>query len=182
MLPLPCMLACNFVCANRTRDRGCSKHPVFPAPSISKRAKRRCKPRAISAARSRRYVIRRMGRAKRNPSSRAPTLMGFASLYPSCGTEIMFNRYCKRGARSPDERSDIRGHSHTVPDVAALIQATKPHRTAKLPPARATETAANPAAGKARASSPSIFPARRYPSPHRARRAGPAPAVGASQW
>src|SRR6476620_11260881 len=22
-----------FVCANRTRDRGCSKHPVFPAPS-----------------------------------------------------------------------------------------------------------------------------------------------------
>src|SRR6185295_9432186 len=34
--PLPCMLVCIFVCANRTRDRGCSKHPVFPAPSISK--------------------------------------------------------------------------------------------------------------------------------------------------
>jgi hypothetical protein len=32
------MLVCSFVCANRTRDRGCSKHPVFPAPSISKRA------------------------------------------------------------------------------------------------------------------------------------------------
>src|SRR5256885_15237758 len=31
--PLPCMLVCPFVCANRTRDRGCSKHPVFPAPS-----------------------------------------------------------------------------------------------------------------------------------------------------
>src|SRR4051794_28745517 len=31
--PLPCMLVCRFVCANRTRDRGCSKHPVFPAPS-----------------------------------------------------------------------------------------------------------------------------------------------------
>src|SRR5215218_1149825 len=28
-----CMLVCSFVCANRTRDRGCSKHPVFPAPS-----------------------------------------------------------------------------------------------------------------------------------------------------
>src|SRR5258705_576398 len=27
------MLVCIFVCANRTRDRGCSKHPVFPAPS-----------------------------------------------------------------------------------------------------------------------------------------------------
>src|SRR5258705_2800201 len=38
MLPLPCMLVCSFVCANRTRDRGCSKHPVFPALSISKRA------------------------------------------------------------------------------------------------------------------------------------------------
>src|SRR5439155_15065427 len=34
MLPLPCMLVCTFVCANRTRDRGCSKHPVFPAPSL----------------------------------------------------------------------------------------------------------------------------------------------------
>ncbi len=33
MLPLPCMLVCTFVCANRTRDRGCSQHPVFPAPS-----------------------------------------------------------------------------------------------------------------------------------------------------
>src|SRR6185503_20962243 len=32
--PLPCMLVCSFVCANRTRDRGCSKHPVFPAPSL----------------------------------------------------------------------------------------------------------------------------------------------------
>ena len=30
MLQLPCMLVCSFVCANRTRDRGCSKHPVFP--------------------------------------------------------------------------------------------------------------------------------------------------------
>ena len=28
------MLVCSFVCANRTRDRGCSKHPVFPAPSV----------------------------------------------------------------------------------------------------------------------------------------------------
>src|SRR5438105_10474998 len=27
------MLVCTFVCANRTRDRGCSVHPVFAAPS-----------------------------------------------------------------------------------------------------------------------------------------------------
>src|SRR6185369_9262652 len=31
------MLVCPFVCANRTRDRGCSKHPVFPAPSVFRR-------------------------------------------------------------------------------------------------------------------------------------------------
>ena len=28
-----CMLVCSLVSANRTRDLGCSKHPVFPAPS-----------------------------------------------------------------------------------------------------------------------------------------------------
>src|SRR5215213_8242556 len=38
MLQLPCMLVCSFVSANRTRDRGCSKHPVFPAPSVFRRA------------------------------------------------------------------------------------------------------------------------------------------------
>jgi len=43
MLPLPCMLVCSFVCANRTRDRGCSKHPVFPAPSDFEEGKRDAK-------------------------------------------------------------------------------------------------------------------------------------------
>src|SRR3954463_2061352 len=28
-----CMLVCVFFCARCTRDRGCSAHPVFPAPS-----------------------------------------------------------------------------------------------------------------------------------------------------
>ena len=69
-----------------------------------------------------------------------------------------------------------------VPDVAALIRATKLRQTAHPPPARASGTAANPAAAQARASSPSIFPAHRYPSPRRARRARPAPAVGALPW
>src|SRR5215203_6240234 len=50
---LPCMLVCSFVSANRTRDRGCSKHAVFPAPSDLQEGKRRCKPRAINAARTR---------------------------------------------------------------------------------------------------------------------------------
>ena len=28
-----CMLVCAFLCIHCTRDRGCSKHPAFPAPS-----------------------------------------------------------------------------------------------------------------------------------------------------
>ncbi len=55
MLPLPCMLVCTFVCANRTRDRGCSKHPVFPAPSDFE-GKVNSKPRAQCAARSRSHI------------------------------------------------------------------------------------------------------------------------------
>ena len=33
-----CMLVCAFLCANCTRDRGCSVHPAFPAPSDLERA------------------------------------------------------------------------------------------------------------------------------------------------
>jgi hypothetical protein len=29
-----CMLVCVFLCTYCTRDRGCSKHPAFPAPSL----------------------------------------------------------------------------------------------------------------------------------------------------
>src|SRR5689334_3967514 len=29
-----CMLVCAFLVRNCTRDRGCSKHPAFPAPSL----------------------------------------------------------------------------------------------------------------------------------------------------
>jgi hypothetical protein len=32
-----CMLVCALPCAHCTRDRGCSKHPAFPAPSSSGR-------------------------------------------------------------------------------------------------------------------------------------------------
>src|SRR5205814_3204506 len=31
-----CMLVCAFSVRNCTRDRGCSVHPVFPAPSVLK--------------------------------------------------------------------------------------------------------------------------------------------------
>ena len=29
-----CMLVCALLCIHCTRDRGCSKHPAFPAPSV----------------------------------------------------------------------------------------------------------------------------------------------------
>ena len=173
MLPLPCMLVCPFVCANRTRDRGCSKHPVFPAPSDFEGGKFQ------TSGETRREIaksyLRRMGGAQRYPSPHAPALMGIAALHPSYRSHVVAS---EAQGRSPDER-DIRDHSRTVPDIAALIRATKLRQTATLPPAHAIETAANPAAGKARVSSPSIFPVRRCPSPPRARRARPAPAVGA---
>ena len=73
------MLVCSFVCANRTRDRGCSKHPVFPAPSDFERANEDANLGQISAARTRKYVHRRMGRAKREPMPRR-TDDGFATL------------------------------------------------------------------------------------------------------
>src|SRR6266545_228853 len=54
--------SCAFLfSANRTRDRGCSKHPVFPAPSDFSEGKRRCKPRAMSAARMKSHVRRHCG-------------------------------------------------------------------------------------------------------------------------
>jgi len=49
--PLPCMLVCALFCAHCTRDRGCSVHPAFPAPSLfSKRGKELVKPRTRRAA------------------------------------------------------------------------------------------------------------------------------------
>src|ERR1700752_3057227 len=50
------MLVCAFFVRNCTRDRGCSAHPAFPAPSVFWRDERRCKPRAQCAARSRNYI------------------------------------------------------------------------------------------------------------------------------
>ena len=88
-----CMLVCAFLSASCTRDRGCSKHPAFPAPSL--RAGLLCTPRAHCAAGMRRYVYRRMGGAKRYPSMPARRAMGIASLHPSYGLRSTdFARYC----------------------------------------------------------------------------------------
>src|ERR1700712_2319108 len=52
------MLVCVFVCAFGTRDRGCSAHPVFPAPFDFNEGKRICKTRAKRAAGMQRCVLR----------------------------------------------------------------------------------------------------------------------------
>src|SRR5882672_12236158 len=53
-----CMLVCAFPCASCTRDRECSVHPAFPAPSLW--AEDFCKPRAYRVARSYSVVIPRL--------------------------------------------------------------------------------------------------------------------------
>src|SRR5258705_12474028 len=50
------MLVCMFLVCIRTRDRGGSAHPVFPAPSDFEEGKRRCKPRARCVARSQPHI------------------------------------------------------------------------------------------------------------------------------
>src|SRR5260370_40235586 len=52
------MLVCVFFCAACTRDRGCSVHPVFPAPSLLNEGGSFGKPPAHHAARMRMHVPR----------------------------------------------------------------------------------------------------------------------------
>jgi hypothetical protein len=54
-LRFTCMLVCAFLVHHCTRDRGCSAHPVFPAPS-SFLGRVICKPRTHAVARMRRHV------------------------------------------------------------------------------------------------------------------------------
>ena len=73
MFPLPCMLVCSFVCANRTRDRGCSKHPVFPAPSIFEEGKTKMQ----TSGDQRREIAARMVGTLRVPTSACKSLLIF---------------------------------------------------------------------------------------------------------
>src|SRR5688572_30390820 len=54
--PLPCMLVCANCATFGTRDRGCSAHPAFPAPSLRREGQQICKARANHAARMSIYV------------------------------------------------------------------------------------------------------------------------------
>ena len=53
-----CMLVCAFFRTICTRDRGCSVHPAFPAPSLLE-GQVRAKSRALSARRDRRVMFSR---------------------------------------------------------------------------------------------------------------------------
>ena len=75
-----CMLVCAFLCANCTRDRGCSVHPVFPAPSVFEGRKRRCKTRAQCAARKRSYVQPSLRAQRSNPCRGKGRVGCFAAL------------------------------------------------------------------------------------------------------
>jgi len=68
-----CMLVCAFAMCTGTRDRGCSAHPVFPAPSFQEEGNDVFKPRA-SAPRDREgvdddrhHLAPSPDEAKRNP-------------------------------------------------------------------------------------------------------------------
>src|SRR4030081_1277173 len=57
MSPLNLYARVRFLCALCTRDRGCSAHPVFPAPSASQGGEMMRKPRADHAARTRTRIL-----------------------------------------------------------------------------------------------------------------------------
>src|SRR5258705_1543552 len=79
-----CMLVCAFLCPHCTRDRGCSVHPAFPAPSdFGGEGQGSCKPRAQCVARTQRHIC--VGWVERSETHHlyAPALMGIASLHPS---------------------------------------------------------------------------------------------------
>src|ERR1700682_4727880 len=87
------MLVCVFFCTSCTRDRGCSVHPVFPAPSVFRGARFHHHlgrdPRRGSAEshllfeKSNLEDLVGWVERLRNPSLSSVELMGFASLYPS---------------------------------------------------------------------------------------------------
>jgi hypothetical protein len=106
--------SCAFLfCANRTRDRGCSKHPVFPAP-LNKRAGSFWQTSGAMRRENAKTCFRRMGGAKRYPSPHALALTGIASLHPSYGTEGGGREVAVSKARGTG-RDHLSGHGTPAP-------------------------------------------------------------------
>src|SRR6266446_3395015 len=110
-----CMLVCVFLCALCTRDRGCSVHLAFPAPSDFEGVKITAQLGRMGVARMRNRIwpslpatnakrLRKGAKRRSNPFSFMPR-----------GGLLRFARNDGHRTRSSNERSDIRDHSHTAP-------------------------------------------------------------------
>ena len=86
MLPLNLYARVRVLCAQLHARPRVQRAPGLPCAPCFQGGKRRGKPRAPCAARSRMCINRRMGGAKRYPSMPVPVSMGIASLHPSYGT------------------------------------------------------------------------------------------------
>src|SRR6266540_2114216 len=99
MLPLPCMLVCAFLCANRTRDRGCSK--------LTGGRKLSSKPRAQCVARSRNYIHVIASEAKQSMSRHKERMDCFATLAMTVSKDIAMPQQKRRTFRPA-------AHAHVI--------------------------------------------------------------------
>src|SRR6478672_4992295 len=103
------MLVCVFVCAFGTRDRGCSTHPVFPAPSDFREREFDGKPRAEHAARSRSRVggMRCLELIRDNSSGGASWFETRAAALLTMRVQDLVLQRRRPGPRPADEGRDL---------------------------------------------------------------------------
>ena len=106
-----CMLVCAFAMCTGTRDRGCSKHPVFPAPSIQEEGNETFKPRVKHAARMHKLVQPSLRAQRSNP----PLHLRRYGLLRFARNDVVRSQPVARM-----KRSAIRDLSNTAPDFVAL--------------------------------------------------------------
>jgi hypothetical protein len=87
-----CMLVGAFPCVHCTRDRGCSVHPAFPAPSVFWGGDKFMQASGAMRRENAKSYLRRMGRAQRNPSPVRTGLDGYRCAPPILRT----SRPCER--------------------------------------------------------------------------------------
>jgi len=123
-----CMLVCAFAMCTGTRDRGCGKHPVFPAPSIQEEGNETFKPRVKRAARSRKHahVI-----ASASMQSMSPLAARWiASLSPDCISDNFL--FSVAATNTPSlfcaRPQDVWcGSRHTLSVLSVFLLAKEPH-------------------------------------------------------
>ena len=114
----PVCSCARFVCANRTRDRGCSAHPVFPAPSVFEEGKRKMQ----TSGETCREIAKSYPRhCERSEAIHCHLMHGKMDCFASARNDGRETASVARMERSAI-RAVIRGHR--PPDFAALIRAT----------------------------------------------------------